>query len=403
MLLLVSNAIHDLVHALMHPGSGLMVCLALADSIHLVERRGKAEKIDSRRQVEIGTLLESVPEAALILDKDGHIVDANQVAARLVGSTREELRGVSPEMFSALVEVDTGQPIAARVLRGDVVRNERRVLRNPQTGAVLELLVSANPIRNDAGETIAALLIAHDVTELRQLQQRIGDIERHRAIGQMAAALAHDFNSILETISQAEALLEMKGEAPAEERKTLLNTIKNAVRGGAELTASIRAYVRTGSSTLSPIDIREVLGEAVELTRTLWQKAGVRLTNHCQAVAQVRANAADLRRVFTNLIINAIEAMPNGGELTLACEQRDGRVRAMVSDTGVGIPPEHQKRIFFPYFTTKPGGTGLGLSGAQKILLAQGGNISVASEPGKGTTFTVMLPALQPQPQSPAA
>lgn len=395
--------IHDLLRSLLRADSGVLLCLALADGIHLVERRGKGERVDPKRQVEIATLLESIPEAALIIDKDGHIVEANSVAARLVGSTREQLRGASPEIFSALVEVDSGQPIAARALQGQVVRNERRVLRNPQTGAVLELLVSANPIRNEAGNTIAALMVARDVTELRQLQQRIGDIERHRAIGQMAAALAHDFNNILDTIAQATALLEIKADAPAEERKPLLGMIQNTVRRGAEIIARVREYLRTGSGVLSPVDVRQVIEEAVELTSPLWQKAGIKLATHLQPVGQVRANAADLRRVFTNLIINAIEAMPKGGELTVATEQRDGRVLATVSDTGVGIPPEYQKRIFFPYFTTKPGGTGLGLSGAQKILLTQGGNITVASEPGKGTTFTVVLPALQAQPQNPAA
>lgn len=396
-----AGLIHDLVRLLLRPGAELVVCLALADSIHLVERRGRSQQIDPKRQLDIGTLLESIPEAALIIDAAGAIVESNSVAARLLGSTRERLRVANPEEFSSLVEEDSGRPIAARALQGEVVRNERRVLRNSQTGAILELQVSANPIRNEAGGTIAALLIARDVTELRQLQQRIGDIERHRAIGQMAAALAHDFNNILETVNQAATLLEIGAERPASERKPLLDLIQNTVRRGAEIVAGVREYLRTGRGVLSPVDVRRVIEEAVELTSPLWQKAGVKLTTHLQPVGQVRTNSADLRRVFTNLIINAIEAMPKGGELTLATEQRDGRVLATVSDSGVGIPPEHQKRIFFPYFTTKPGGTGLGLSGAQKVLLAQGGNISVASEPGKGTTITVVLPAIQTQ--SPAA
>jgi signal transduction histidine kinase len=106
------------------------------------------------------------------------------------------------------------------------------------------------------------------------------------------------------------------------------------------------------------------------------------------------ANAADLRRVFANLIINALQAMPQGGELTVHCEESNGTVMAWVRDTGVGIPPEQQKNIFMPYFTTKPTGTGLGLSGAQKIIVSQAGKISFSSEPGKGSTFQVELPAI---------
>src|SRR6185437_11504047 len=117
-----------------------------------------------------------------------------------------------------------------------------------------------------------------------------------------------------------------------------------------------------------------------------------KLITQLQPVKAIQANPADLRRVFTNLIINAIEAMPKGGELTITTLEKSGRVVASVSDTGTGIPLNHQPKIFFPYFTTKTRGTGLGLSGAQKIVLARGGNITFHSEPGKGTTFTVELP-----------
>jgi signal transduction histidine kinase len=108
----------------------------------------------------------------------------------------------------------------------------------------------------------------------------------------------------------------------------------------------------------------------------------------------VRGNATDLRRVFTNLIVNAIEAMPRGGELWVMVDEHNGNVRAQVADTGAGIPAEQQKKIFYPYFSTKAKGTGLGLSSAQRTVLSYGGNIRVQSEPGKGTRFTVELPPL---------
>jgi two-component system NtrC family sensor kinase len=173
--------------------------------------------------------------------------------------------------------------------------------------------------------------------------------------------------------------------------------IRNAVRRGAEIIAGVREYLRTGTGEKGPVDVRQVLIETIELTRPLWQRSKVRLTTRFQPVRPVRANAADLRRVFANLIINAIEAMPGGGELVISSFERNGRVVATVADTGTGIPAEHQNKIFFPYFTTKPQGTGLGLSGAQKIVLSQGGNISYRTEPGKGTEFTVELPVGETQ------
>jgi len=395
--------IHDLFRLLQTQAA---LCLALGGSIHLVERRGKTEKVDPRRQVDIATLLESIPEAAMIIDAGGQVVEINSTAAHLASSTREQLRGRRAEEFKYLLQAPgdhVPEPVVPRALQGQVVRNEHRLVRSPQRGMVQELLVSANPVRNEAGEIIAALVIARDVTELRHLQQRVGDIERHRAIGQMAAALAHDFNNILGTVSQAAALLEINAERSVAERKPLLDMIQNTVRRGAEIIARVRDYQRTGSGALGPVNISQVIQQAVDLTRPLWQKADIRLTTHLDPVSLVRTNDADLRRVFTNLIINAVEAMPRGGELSIASEERDGQVFTTVSDTGEGIPPENLKKIFFPYFTTKPGGTGLGLSGAQKILLAHGGNISVASEPGKGTTFTVILPTIQSRTENSAA
>jgi PAS domain S-box-containing protein len=374
--------------------------MLMAGNIHLVERRGKQGPIDPRRQVEISTLLESIPEAAAMVDNHGRIVDANSVTCHLVGRTREELRGAAAEEIGLVAKAEDGnasEVMVQRVLSGQTVRHDRRVLRDPKTGAVNELLVSANPVLDEQGHPIAVLLIARDVTELSQLQQRIADIERHRAIGEMAAALAHDFNNILDTIAQAAAVLETSVDRPASERKPLLDMIHNAVRRGAEMVQRIREYLRTGEGASRPINVCTIIEEAVELTRPLWQKANVKVTASLAPVPNVSANAADLRRVFTNLIINAIEAMPQGGEVTITCGARENQVVAAVSDTGVGIPSADQSRVFFAYFTTKPRGTGLGLSGAQKILLSYGGNISFHSELGKGTTFTIVLPTVNGQ------
>lgn len=400
-------------HFVMPAVQATWCALLLGGSIYLVERRGRQQPLDPKRQVEIATLLESIPEAAAIIDANHRIVEANTAVAQLVGVPREQLIGRSAEEVGRVL-ADTGEQggqsaetILNSALSGHVVRHERRLLRNPQNGAVSELLVSANPIRKQNGEPpIAALIIARDVTELTQLQRRRGDMERHRAIGQMAAALAHDFNNILATISQAAALLEIKANEPPADRKVLLDMIQNTVRRGAEIIARVREYLRTGSGALSKVNVRQVIEEAVELTKPLWQKANITLVSHLDPAAKARTNAADLRRVFTNLIINSIEAMPRGGQITVTCELRNDRVLASVSDTGVGIPPEQQKKIFFAYFTTKERGTGLGLSGAQKILLAQGGHISFQSQPGQGTTFTITLPAApreQPSSKEPAA
>ncbi len=369
--------------------------LLFAGSIYLVERRGKQERIGPHRQVDISSLLESIPEAALIIDADHRIIDANSVAGQALGMTREELlRSDTRELRRLLADIDgerqSDATILNRALHGESVRHERRTILKSGNEPV-ELLISATPMRNERGDIIAALLIARDITELHALQRRMGDVEQHLAIGQMAASLAHDFNNILAAIEQAAYILQSDAEHE-KERRSVIAIIQNAVQRGSEIIARVREYLRTGSGAVSAVDLRQVMAEAVELTRPLWSKAGVHMNCQLSPVGPVRANAADMRRVFTNLIINATEAMQKGGQIVVTCDERQGQVVATVSDTGRGIAPEVRKKIFYPYFTTKLKGTGLGLSGAQKIVLAQGGNISFRSEVGKGTTFIVTMP-----------
>jgi PAS domain S-box-containing protein len=370
-------------------------------SVVVVERRGRGEPLDPRRQIEIHTVLESMPESVVIVNTEGRIVDANGVALALSSLKREKLIGMMMGDFARYMgegEQDRNlvkfhRPIVARALTGEVVHEERRSVKHPPTGTPVELLVSANPIRSESGKILGALVVARDVTELANLQQRLADIDRHQAIGHVAAGIAHDFNNTLQTISQAVAVLQMTPDRTAEERRVFLDMIQNAVRRGAEVISRIRDYLRSGTNATREVDVGALLKDAVELTKPMWQSArGVQVVTEWKPTPPVRGNEADLRRVFTNLIINSLQAMPEGGKLIIGCEEKDRKVHAWVCDSGIGINPELRRQIFNPYFTTKPGGTGLGLSGAQKILLGLGGNISFDSEPGKGTQFDIYLP-----------
>ncbi len=354
------------------------------------------------RNKELGTLepralLESIPEFAIIFNAEGEPVQANTAALNMLGKTAEEFSRMSQRQLLEVLQATDGQQpadmsdsIVARVLAGEPIQHKRRRIRRPDNAASIDLSISATPICNQHGQVTGGLMVARDLTEVSALQRRVEEAERHNAIGQMAAALAHDFNNVLDTIGQAAAVLEVS--KAARERRDMIRIIRIAVRRGAEIISGVRGYLRTGTAETGPVDIRQVLIETVELTRPLWQRAGIHLVTELQPVRPVVAEAVDLRRVFTNLIINAIEAMPNGGELTITCLEAGNHVVASIRDTGVGIAPEHQGKIFFPYFTTKAQGTGLGLSGAQKIMVRLGGSLRFTSEPGKSTTFTVELP-----------
>jgi PAS domain S-box-containing protein len=371
--------------------------------VRVIERRGmSSEQLSSSRQVEIGTILESMPEAAVLFETQGRVLEANTAAEELCGCTRDQLIGMDAAHLAERLQLpgnssepfDFSRTAIARALRGDSVRHERRLLNNPQTGRPLEVLVSAMPVKNqNTSQIIGVLLTARDVTELGQLQRRLAETQRQNAVGQMAAGISHDFNNVLDTIVQAVALLEINKDKSAEDRQPYVDMIKRGVRRGSEIIKRIREYLRTGTGELTRVDVRNVLEEVLELILPLaTATAGLRMKAELNPMPPIRGNVADLRRAFTNVIINGIEAMPNGGTLTVGCNNDRRFVHVYVKDTGHGMSPEQQRNIFVPYFTTKKEGTGLGLTGAQRTVVAQGGNISFRTQKDKGTTFYINLP-----------
>jgi len=390
----VNLRLHNLTEMIIFP----IVALAV---VYLMHSRSKHKQIAQEQLLELSTLLDSMPEAVFILNANGEVVDVNRAGQQLCARSKAELLGAHYDFLVRYMHVKRDSESAiephelavTRALRGEAVQNESRVCEHPQDGSQREVLVSANPMRDSQGKLIGVLLVLRDVTEVTDLQRQVATAERHFAIGQMASGMAHDFNNVLNTITQASALLQGPDQS-ADDRKMYLKMIDNSAHRGAEIISQVREYVRGGSTETTSVDVCQLVQDALDLTRPLWRNAnGVSVLTEFKPVRPVRANAADLRRVFTNLIVNAIQAMPSGGKLKITCEQHEGTVFASVSDTGMGIPPEQQKKIFAPYYTTKTSGTGLGLSTAQKILLAHGGRITVNSEPGSGSTFNVQLPA----------
>ncbi len=397
----IPEEIHNLANLAVLP-------LVAGTLLRLIEQRKRQKAIDQERLAELSTLLESMPGAVLIFSPTGQVVDVNRAAAELAAVSRQELIGMHlRDLVNTLTIQPESSPLelrnlaVVRALRGEIVRHQRRIFLRKDSSQGLEAIVSASPMRNSEGAIVGALVVVRDITEITALQKHIADTERHLAIGQMAAGIAHDFNNVLGTISQAVGVLEVRPDQNAEERKVVLRMISNGVRRGTEIIGRLREYIRGGTGEQTMVDVRRTMEEALDLTRPLWHKdRRIAVVTEFSPVPPVKANVADLRRVFTNLILNAIQAMPEGGRLTLHCEPQDARVIAWVRDTGSGIAPDQQKNIFMPYYTTKVHGTGLGLSGAQKVIVAQHGSIRFESQPGEGTTFIVDLPVMELKEES---
>ncbi len=215
----------------------------------------------------------------------------------------------------------------------------------------------------------------------------------------MAAGVAHNFKNILGTILGYTQLFQDEPEDEAEVHESL-TMIEKAARDATQMVQRIETFGRgTSTADFVSTDLPQLVQEMVDVTRPIWkdqaQQRGklIEVTLQLEAVPLVYSRAAEIREVVTNLMINAVDAMPQGGRITLSTYQSEHYACIAVSDTGTGMPKEVQRRIFDRFFSTKGNkGTGLGLSVSHTLLKGHGGDIEVESTPGNGTTFVVTLP-----------
>jgi len=238
--------------------------------------------------------------------------------------------------------------------------------------------------------------------ELKQVQDQIVQAEKLRAMGEMASGVAHDFNNLLAVIlGNIQLLLHQLDHLRPEEVRERLKIIEQSSKDGAETIRRIQEFTgvrRDKEFTLLPVN--EIIEEVISITQPRWkdqaQKKGIQieLTRNLRDVPPVLGNPSELREVLTNMIFNAIDAMPEGGQLNISTQSPlDGGVEVRISDTGIGMTEEVKKRVFDPFFTTKGvTSSGLGMSVSYGIIKRHGGEILIESEPGRGTTFILHLP-----------
>jgi signal transduction histidine kinase/CheY-like chemotaxis protein len=235
--------------------------------------------------------------------------------------------------------------------------------------------------------------------ELRRTQEQLVRMEKLRALGEMASGVAHDFNNVLAVILGRVQLLLRKLEDPTFRRWLLI--VEQAALDGAQTVRQIQEFTRVRrDQPTQTVDLSQVVRDAVEMTRTRWrdesQSRGIEihLALDLGAVPPVDGQPAELREVLTNLVLNAVDALPQGGDIRIATQVHDEHVELSVSDTGIGMSESVRRRIFEPFFSTKgPSGTGLGLAMVYGIVSRHGGEILVSSTEGAGSTFTIRLPA----------
>lgn len=243
------------------------------------------------------------------------------------------------------------------------------------------------------------LQLKNEISTRKQLEEEIVKMERLRALGQMSGGIAHDFNNILGGILGHTQLL-MNSVADQKILKTL-KIIEKAALDGAETVRRIQEFsrIRQDTNKFTSLDINVILKDSIEFTVTKWKSEAQLRGIHIDIVEDyepdiyVKGEASGLREVFTNLIINAVDAMPHGGKIVIKTEKSNNRALISISDSGIGMSDETKKRIFDPFFTTKGvRGNGLGLSICYGIIMRHNGSIEVESSEGIGTVFRIFLP-----------
>jgi len=255
-------------------------------------------------------------------------------------------------------------------------------------------------------------LVIQDLAEKKKLEGQVMRFQRIELLGEMAGSIVHDMNNVLSAISGNMSLIELQNDLSAE-AKSRIGTIQTSVQRGTGILRQLLSFTRGSDGDFSPVSLPDLVGEVVELVHPM-MKYDYQIERVIDdTVPVIEADANQLHQVLMNLCVNARDAMPDGGTLTLTVGQRkvtpaeaeglaaDAKpglyASVSVRDTGTGMPPEVRNRIFAPFFTTKPPGkgTGLGLATVLRLVRRHKGFITVDSEPGKGTCFTCHLPAVE--------
>jgi two-component system cell cycle sensor histidine kinase/response regulator CckA len=369
-----------------------------------ISERRRQEAQLRRSEARYRDLFENATDLIATVDLESRFTDVNTAFAETLGYTREELIG---RPLADVVPVESQEPLQ-NARRGKIEKEVEGTVYEHELiakdGRRIEVEVASRLIVED-GEPVGTEAICRDVSERKQLEARLRQAQKMEAIGELAGGIAHDFNNLLTVINgnadRALALDDIK------EIKNSLGAVLKAGSSAGALTRQLLAFSRRQVLRPRVVALAEVISTSHEVLDRLLGDHVVLETNVDSAVGNIRIDPNQVEQVLFNLAVNARDAMPGGGLLTIAAadtvvdetyaaariDLEPGNYVALTfTDDGLGMDEETQNRIFDPFFTTKDDGNGLGLATVYGIVKQSGGNISVHSEPGIGTTFKLLFP-----------
>ena len=335
------------------------------------------------------SVVEDMRDGLMVLSDDGRIVDLNPAALSILRCSPENTVGMpAAEVLSGF------QPLAAALQCGGDSDSEL-TLRQDEDRQVFEVRIS--PL-HDHQRLVGRLVFLHDVTARKQAEEEMVRSERLRAVGELSLGISHNLNNILTGVTGPAGLINfLTDDARIREETDLI--ISSAGRASDLVRRLRRTVHRSGGDSMEAICVADAVHEAVDATRPRWKDEAelhgitIDVTVEIEEVPPVAATQTGLHDVLINLLFNAVDALPEGGRIEISVTAAEKEVIVKITDDGIGMDAHVRGRVFEPFFTTKMNvGTGLGLSTAYATVGQWGGHMSLASTPGKGTTFTIGLP-----------
>ncbi len=381
-----------------------LVCTARDISeIRLKERQITAEK------ERLLVTLRSIGDAVLVTDKDGKIVLMNSMAEMLTGWQQKEAAGRSIGDVLIIKTGDTVQPFfpSAGYKHSDAshqAERDKNIILIDRSGNQRQVIYTANSIAQEDSTVLGMVFVVRDITERVRMEQEIVKAQQLESLGLLAGGIAHDFNNMLTGILGYVNLVQLNAQGNDLLVK-YLDLAEKALFQARDLTQQLLTFSKGGTPIKETVSVSQFLVQACTFSL---RGSKVKAEYHiAEDLWPVDVDKGQINQVINNLVINAVQAMPEGGTIRLCAENlsdlprdmpnlKPGQyVRITVEDQGKGIPQENLEKVFDPYFTTKEKGNGLGLSIVYSIIRKHGGHILVESQEGKGTTFTIYLPASQ--------
>jgi PAS domain S-box-containing protein len=366
-------------------------------TIEMALYKHKMEKELKEKERWLAATLRSIGDGVVATDHEGRIIFVNPIAAAMLGQGQADVLG--QDLSEALTIIDErthaaiDNPIQQVLADGaDVFQQDIALLSGADAGEI-PIEYTASPLNDDRGRIRGVVLVLRNVTERKEMEQKLLHSERLAAMGHLAAALTHEINNPLQSIATSVELAQRFPTTEARQQR-YLDVARREVDRLITLSRRWLDFARPPTLERCTVHVPEVAHYTLTLARKQLEQSNVRVRlEFPQDIPPVLASYDQLAQVFLNLVINAVEAMPDGGELTISAQRVEDRLEVAIADSGPGLPSQALDKLFEAFHTTKTKGLGLGLAISHSIVEQHGGTITVANAPGGGAVFTVTLPS----------